>query len=42
LCCQLSIKLLGFLAVLQLPFLELSSIAIHKRNLLETRVVICS
>jgi hypothetical protein len=28
--------------VLQRPFLELSSIGIHKRNLLETRVVICS
>src|SRR6266576_1661367 len=39
---QLPVKLLRFLTVLQRPFLELSSIRIHKRNLLETRVVICS
>src|SRR4029077_4778466 len=39
---QLSVELLRFLTVLQRPFLDLSSIGIHKRNLLETRVVICS
>jgi hypothetical protein len=39
---QRSVELLRFLTVLQLPFLELSSICIHKRNLLETRVIICS
>src|SRR4029077_2304423 len=40
--CQVPVKLLRFLTVPQRPFLELSSIRIHKRNLLKTRVVICS
>ena len=36
------VELLRFLAMLQMPFLELPSIRIHKRNLLEARVIIQS
>jgi hypothetical protein len=39
---ELAIKLFRFLTVLQSPFLELPTVAIHKRNLLKARVVICS
>src|SRR5262249_15410122 len=39
---QLSVKLFRFLAVLQPPFFILSGLGIHKRNLLEARVIIAS
>src|SRR5215510_2455768 len=39
---QVSVKLFRFLAVLQPPFFILSGLGIHKRNLLEARVVITS
>src|SRR5262244_2985575 len=39
---QVSVKLFRFLAVLQPPFFILSGLGIHKRNLLEARVIIAS
>ena len=39
---QFAVELLRFLAVLQSPFLQFPSLGIHKRNLLEARVVITS
>jgi hypothetical protein len=40
LCRQITVELLRFLSVLESPFLELSSVRVHKRNLLKARVVI--
>src|SRR5215469_666701 len=42
LCRQVSVKLFRFLAVLQPPFFIRSGLGIHKRNLLEARVIIAS
>src|SRR5450759_5345601 len=42
LCREIAVELLRFLAMLQMPFLELPSIRIDKRNLLEARVIIQS
>src|SRR6266700_945213 len=39
---EIAVELLRFLTVLQSPFLYLSCIGIHKRNLLKGRVVITS
>ena len=39
---EITVELLRFLAVLQSPLLQFPSVGIHKRNLLEGRVVIAS
>jgi hypothetical protein len=40
LCTEITVELLRFLAVLQSPLLQLPSLGIDKRNLLEARVII--
>src|SRR6476469_85380 len=40
--CEIAVELLRFLAVLQSLLSTISRFRIHKRNLLEARVVICS
>jgi hypothetical protein len=37
---EIAVELLRFLAVLKSPFLQFSRIGIHKRNLLEARMVV--
>jgi hypothetical protein len=39
---EIAIELFRLLTVLQLPFLELACVGIHKSNLLKARVVIAS
>src|SRR5713226_9578321 len=41
-CCAVTVELFRFLRVLQSPLSKFSSVGIHKRNLLEARVVVTS
>src|SRR5216683_2381832 len=41
-CCEVTVELFRFLRVLQSPLSKFSSVGIHKRNLLEARVVVTS